>query len=161
MCSVLQMYTTCECTYTYSVYVWGTSHYTCTCTCPPAQLMRPGIVSCALGDCLTSRPKGRSRPRESWFLIYSCTCTCISGKPQAYSCSESEYMYMYMYMKMHIQYMYVQLLRQGKARQLCTCTYSPTQTCLRGHCRDSSAPPPHACRISLSSRHPARSRMHH
>ena len=62
-----------------------------------------------------------------------------------------------MYMKMC---MYVQLLRQGKERQLCTCTYSPTQTCLRGHCRDSSAPPPHACRISLSSRHPARSRMH-
>ena len=38
--------------------------------------MRPGIgrnVSCALGDCLTSRPKGHSWPRELWFLIYSCT----------------------------------------------------------------------------------------
>ena len=31
-------------------------------------------VSCASGDCLTSRPKGRSRPRELWFSIYSCTC---------------------------------------------------------------------------------------
>ena len=29
---------------------------------------------CASGDCLTSRPKGRSRPRELWFSIYSCTC---------------------------------------------------------------------------------------
>ena len=41
-----------------------------------AQLMRPGIgrnASCAVGDCLTSRPKGRSQPRELWFLIYSCT----------------------------------------------------------------------------------------
>ena len=40
----------------------------------PAQLMRPGIgrnASYALGDCLTSRPEGRSRPRELWFLIYS------------------------------------------------------------------------------------------
>ena len=40
----------------------------------PAQLMRPGIgrnASCALGDCLTPRPKGHSRPRELWFLIYS------------------------------------------------------------------------------------------
>ena len=39
-------------------------------------LMRPGIgrnVSCALGDCLTSRPEGRSQPRELWFSIYSCT----------------------------------------------------------------------------------------
>ena len=38
--------------------------------------MRPGIgrnTSCALGDCLTSRPKGRSRPRELWFSIYSCS----------------------------------------------------------------------------------------
>ena len=26
-----------------------------------------------LGDCLTSRPKGHLRPRELWFLIYSCT----------------------------------------------------------------------------------------
>ena len=24
---------------------------------------------------LTSRPKGRLRPRELWFMIYSCTCT--------------------------------------------------------------------------------------
>ena len=32
---------------------------------------------CTLGDCLTSRPKGRSRPRELWFLIYSCTCVYI------------------------------------------------------------------------------------
>ena len=33
----------------------------------PAQLMRPSIgrnASCALGDCLTSRPKGRLQPRE-------------------------------------------------------------------------------------------------
>ena len=28
--------------------------------------------SCTLGDCLTSRPKGCSWPRELWFLIYSC-----------------------------------------------------------------------------------------
>ena len=28
-----------------------------------------------VGDCLISRPKGRSRPRELWFSIYSCTCT--------------------------------------------------------------------------------------
>ena len=43
----------------------------------PAQLMRPGIgwnVSCTLGDCLTSRPEGRSQPRELWFLVYSCAC---------------------------------------------------------------------------------------
>ena len=50
----------------------------------PAQLMRPGIgrnASCASGDCLTSRPKGRSQPRELWFSIYSCTCTlqCVTG----------------------------------------------------------------------------------
>ena len=39
-------------------------------------LMRPGIgrnTSCALGDCLTSRPKGHSQPGELWFSIYSCT----------------------------------------------------------------------------------------
>ena len=39
--------------------------------------MRPGIgqnASCALGDYLTSRPKGCSRPRELWLSIYSCTC---------------------------------------------------------------------------------------
>ena len=43
---------------------------------PLSSLLRPGIgrnVSCALGDCLTSRPKGRSRPRELWFSIYSCS----------------------------------------------------------------------------------------
>ena len=37
-------------------------------------LMRPGIgrnASCALGDCLTSRPKGHSQPSELWFSIYS------------------------------------------------------------------------------------------
>ena len=32
--------------------------------------------SCAVGDCLTSRPKGCSRPRELWFSIYSCTMAC-------------------------------------------------------------------------------------
>ena len=52
-----------------------------------AQLMRPGIgrnASCALGDCLTSRPKGRSRPRELWFsnyakevLIQNCMYMCV------------------------------------------------------------------------------------
>ena len=34
--------------------------------------MRPGIgqnTACALGDCLTSRPKGCLWPRELWFLI--------------------------------------------------------------------------------------------
>ena len=39
----------------------------------PAQLMRPGIgqkSSCTLGDCLTSRPEGCSRPSELWFSIY-------------------------------------------------------------------------------------------
>ena len=38
--------------------------------------MRPGIgrnVSCALGDCFTSRPKSRLWSRELWFSIYSCT----------------------------------------------------------------------------------------
>ena len=37
--------------------------------------MTPGIgrnASCALGDYLTSRPEGRSRPRELWFSIYLC-----------------------------------------------------------------------------------------
>ena len=34
-------------------------------------------VSCASGDCLTSRPKGCSRPRELWFSIYSCISTTI------------------------------------------------------------------------------------
>ena len=29
-------------------------------------------VSCASGDCLTSRSKGCSQPRELWFSIYSC-----------------------------------------------------------------------------------------
>ena len=29
-------------------------------------------VICASGDCLTSRPKGRSWPRELWFSIYPC-----------------------------------------------------------------------------------------
>ena len=52
----------------------------------PAQLMRPGIgqnASCAVGDCLTSRPKGRLRPRELWFSIYSCSghCTCSNFYP--------------------------------------------------------------------------------
>ena len=32
-------------------------------------------ASCAVGDCLTSRPKGRLRPRELWFSIYSCRYT--------------------------------------------------------------------------------------
>ena len=36
----------------------------------------PKHVLLILGDCLTSRPKGLSRPRELWFSIYSCTCTC-------------------------------------------------------------------------------------
>ena len=39
--------------------------------------MRPGIgrnTSCASGDCLTSRPEGRSWPRKLWFSIYSCAC---------------------------------------------------------------------------------------
>ena len=45
--------------------------HTCTCTIVRvhAQLMRPGIgrnASCAVGDCLTSMPKGRSWPRELW-----------------------------------------------------------------------------------------------
>ena len=77
---------------TYGVYIhvwlWRSkaSHLCCTCmTCNthtpghPSAADEPGIgrnVSCALGDCLTSRPKGRSRPRELWFLIYSCICTC-------------------------------------------------------------------------------------
>ena len=34
-------------------------------------------MSCTVGDCLISRPKGRSRPRELWFSIYSCS---ISGE---------------------------------------------------------------------------------
>ena len=40
--------------------------------------MRPGIgwnVSCTVGDCLTSRPKGRSWPRVLWFSISSRTCS--------------------------------------------------------------------------------------
>jgi len=44
------------------------------CMVTPVQLMRPGIgwdTSCALGDCLRSRPKGRSQPRKLWFSIYS------------------------------------------------------------------------------------------
>ena len=54
--------------------------YTVYCTCiptlpvTPAQLMRPGIgrnASCAVGDCLTSRPKGRSQPGELCFSISS------------------------------------------------------------------------------------------
>ena len=52
------------------MYEHGSIHVT------PAQLTRPGIgrnASCASGDCLTSRPKGRSWPRELWFSIYSCT----------------------------------------------------------------------------------------
>ena len=40
----------------------------------------------ALGDCLSSRPKGHSWPRELWFSIYSCT-----------------YMYMYMYIMKRLQ----------------------------------------------------------
>ena len=35
--------------------------------------MRPGIgrnASCTLGDCFTSRPKGRSWPRELWLSIH-------------------------------------------------------------------------------------------
>ena len=40
----------------------GKSKYIHTCTC-------------ALGDRLTSRRKGRSQPRELWFSIYSCTMT--------------------------------------------------------------------------------------
>ena len=42
----------------------------------PAQLMRPGIgqdVSYILGDFLSSRPEGRSRPRELWFSVHACT----------------------------------------------------------------------------------------
>ena len=54
--------------------------------------MWPGIVrnvSCALGDCLTSRPEGHSRPRESWFPLHMTVST-------------ASYMYMYMYMYMYI-----------------------------------------------------------
>ena len=60
---------------------------TCTCTGHPSELMRPDIgrnASCALDDCLTSRPKGRLWPRELWFSIYSCTCTCICYSIQTY-----------------------------------------------------------------------------
>ena len=38
-------------------------------------------MSCALGDCLTSRPKGHSRPRELWFSIYSCIGCCGPTHP--------------------------------------------------------------------------------
>ena len=41
-----------------------------------------GNASCALGDCLTSRPEGCSQPRELWFSIYSCTWA--SGSVQVY-----------------------------------------------------------------------------
>ena len=44
--------------------------------------MRPGIgrnASYALGDYLTSRPKGHSQPRELWFSIYSCICMPCAG----------------------------------------------------------------------------------
>ena len=51
-------------------------------------LMRPGIgqnASCTVGDRLRSRPKGRSWPRELWFLIHThvctCTCTCTCAYP--------------------------------------------------------------------------------
>ena len=60
-----------------------------------AQLMRPGIgrnVSCAVGDCLTSRPKGRSGPQELWFSIYSCMLTHVPTC--TYTCM---YMYVHMY----------------------------------------------------------------
>ena len=46
-------------------------HVTPTLPVAPAQLMRPGIgrnASCAMGDWLTSRPKGCSQPRELWFF---------------------------------------------------------------------------------------------
>ena len=39
----------------------------------------------ALGDCLTSRPKGRSRPREWWFSIYSCTTHSHSTHPLSHT----------------------------------------------------------------------------
>ena len=53
----------------------------------PAQLMRPGIgrkASCTLGDCLTSRPKGCSWPRELWFSIYSCAYLHVCETPITY-----------------------------------------------------------------------------
>ena len=69
------------CMYMYYMYMYCTyislhanvhvhvlvSGSTCTCTC------------CTLGDCLISRPKGRSRPRELWFSIYSCTFMYMSA----------------------------------------------------------------------------------
>ena len=70
--SVLPLKSTIDCSMHYMTAAHGTdtsgiAHtggmyvcMTCTCTC------------CAVGDCLTSRPKGRLRPRELWFSIYSC-----------------------------------------------------------------------------------------
>ena len=64
----------------------------------PAQLMRPGIgqnVSCALGDCLTSRPEEHLQPRELWFSIYSC-----EGTLNQYTLQPAVHilhMYVYMY----------------------------------------------------------------
>ena len=53
--------------------------------------------TCTLGDCLASRPEGYLRPRELWFLIYSCTmvymhmyipvlCDCIKHTVCVYHC---------------------------------------------------------------------------
>ena len=52
--------------------------------------MRPGIdrsTSYASGDCLTSRPKGHSQPRELWLSIYSCTHP--KAGLVAFGCAES------------------------------------------------------------------------
>ena len=45
------------------IFCWMVDYTACTCTCS---------VICAVGDCLTPRPKGRSQPRELWFSIYPC-----------------------------------------------------------------------------------------
>ena len=61
-------------------------------------LCRPGIgrnASCTSGDCLTSRPKGCSRPRELQFSIYSCVY--VSGHVHVIPCGTSLHVQILLY----------------------------------------------------------------
>ena len=72
-------------------------------TCIPVHVCTVHVhASCASGDCLTSRPKGRSRPRELWFSIYSCTVhvhVCIPCVVCTCTCTEQALLQILLIMK--------------------------------------------------------------
>ena len=74
-------------------------------------------ASCALGDCLTSRPEGQSPPREysctCTHSVHVCTCTCTPWVAAGFSqfCKNIPKPFHHVYIQSRYMYMYIHSVR--------------------------------------------------